>query len=165
MARKKVKKTIRSRSNRSGSMKLDPMVLGGNIIGAIAAQIVVSKLPIQNNLIKSAAPIALGVFLSGNKNKLIAAAGTGMASVGGANLVKTLIPGISGLTGSNDPYIAEDDFPTLGAASGNVLDGMYDVQDGENMLSGASGDVLSGAWATINGAGDAYIAGDDEVLA
>lgn len=165
MARKRAKKAIRSTSNRSKSMKLDPMILGGNIIGAIAAQIVVSKLPIQNNLIKSAAPIAIGVFLSGNKNQLIAAAGTGMASVGGANLVKTLIPGISGLTGSNDPYIAEDDFPTLGAASGNVLDGMYDVQDSENMLSGASSDVLSGAWATINGAGDAYIAGDDEVLA
>lgn len=165
MARKKAKKTMRSRSSRSANMKLDPIILGGNIVGAIAAQIVVSKLPIQNNLIKSAAPIAIGVFLSGNKNKLIAAAGTGMASVGGANLVKTLIPGISGLTGSNDPYIAEDDFPTLGAASGNVLDGMYDVQDSENMLGAASGNVLSGPYATINGAGDTYIAGDDEILA
>ena len=158
MARKK-KSIARKSARRSSSMKLDPMSIAGNIVGAIAAQVVVSKLPIQNNLIKSATPIALGIFLSGNKNKLIAAAGTGMASVGGANLVKTLVPGIAGICGSDDPYIAADDYPMLTGAAGNVLDGTYDV------LDGASGNVLSGAWATINGAGDAFIAGDDTVVA
>jgi len=154
MARKK--KSIKKRSS-SRSMKLEPMTIAANIAGAIAAQVVVSKLPIKNDLIKSAAPIAIGIFLSGNKNKMIASIGNGMAAVGGANLVKVIVPGIAGLTGENDTYIAADDFPTLDGASGGVLDG-------------AAGDTLTGEYspyATINGPNDSYIAGDDnmEILA
>jgi len=129
--------------------KFDFMAFTGNIAGAIAAKVVVSKLPIQNNYIKSAVPVLLGAFLMSNKNKTIAAAGTGMLAVGGAQLVSSFIPGISGMLGI-------DDMNFLGAASGNVLEGFDDIS-GYDDMNGASGNVLEGS--------DEYIAGDNDFMA
>jgi hypothetical protein len=147
MAKRRSKKTSARKSSRSPKMKIDFMSIGGNIVGAIASKILVSKLPIQNNLIKSVAPIALGVFLSSNKNSFIKNAGLGMIAVGGSEVVKTLIPGLAGLTGASGDVLSGDDFP---------------------MLEGASGDVLSGDggyYATINGDSADYMAGADEFIA
>lgn len=130
--------------------KFDFMAFTGNVAGAIAAKVVVSKLPIQNNYIKSAAPIVLGAFLMSNKNKMIAAAGTGMVAVGGAQLVSTFVPGISGMLG-----LGEDNF--LGAPAGNVLEGFDDISGMDDSIEGAAGDVLDGT--------DEYIAGDDSYMA
>jgi hypothetical protein len=147
MAKRKSKRTsARKRSSGSSKMKIDFMSIGGNIAGAIASKILVSKLPIQNNLIKSVAPIALGVFLSSNKNAFIRNAGFGMIAVGGSEVVKSVIPGLAGASGD---VLSGDDFP---------------------MLEGASGDVLSGDgsyYATINGDSTSadYMAGTDEYVA
>ena len=132
--------------------KFDFMAFTGNVAGAIAAKVVVSKLPIQNNYIKSAAPIVLGAFLMSNKNKMIAAAGTGMVAVGGAQLVSSFIPGISGMLG-----LGENDF--LGAAAGDVLEGFDDISglDDMDMIGEAAGNVLDGT--------DEYIAGSDDFMA
>ena len=147
MAKRRNKKTSARKRSGSPKMKVDFMSIGGNIVGAIASKVLVSKLPIQNNLIKSVAPIALGVFLSGNKNSFIKNAGLGMIAVGGSEVVKTLVPGLSGLTEGD--VLAGDDFP---------------------MLEGASGDVLSGDggyYATINGDSTSadFMAGTDEFIA
>ena len=132
--------------------KFDFMAFTGNVAGAIAAKVVVSKLPIKNNYIKSAAPIVLGAFLMSNKNKMIAAAGTGMVAVGGAQLVSSFVPGISGMLG-----LGEDNF--LGAAAGNVLEGFDDISGFDDMenIGQAAGDVLDGT--------DEYIAGSDDFMA
>ena len=129
--------------------KFDFMQFAGNVAGAIAAKVVVSKLPIQNNYIKSAAPIVLGAFLMSNKNKMIAAAGTGMVAVGGAQLVSSFVPGIAGMLGM-------DDSSFLGAPAGNVLEGFDDIS-GMDDIGAAAGNVLEG--------NDEYIAGDDVYMA
>jgi hypothetical protein len=95
MAKRRNKKSSARKRSGSPKMKVDFMSIGGNIVGAIASKVLVSKLPIQNNLIKSVAPIALGVFLSGNKNSFIKNAGLGMIAVGGSEVVKTLVPGLN----------------------------------------------------------------------
>jgi len=147
MAKRKMKRTsARKRSSGGSKMKIDFMSIGGNIAGAIASKILVSKLPIQNNLIKSVAPIGLGIYLSSNKNAFIRNAGLGMIAVGGSEVVKSIIPGLAGASGD---VLSGDDFP---------------------MLEGASGDVLSGDgsyYATINGnsTSDDYMAGTDEFIA
>jgi hypothetical protein len=129
--------------------KFDFMAFAGNVAGAIAAKVVVSKLPIQNNYIKSAAPIVLGAFLMSNKNKTISAVGTGMVAVGGAQLVTAFVPGISGMLGMEDNSF-------LGAPAGNVLEGFDDIS-GMDDIGAASGNVLDGT--------DEYIAGDTDYMA
>jgi len=150
MAKRRSKKTSARKRSGSPKMKVDFMSIGGNIVGAIASKVLVSKLPIQNNLIKSVAPIALGVFLSGNKNNFIKNTGLGMIAVGGSEVVKTLVPGLAGMS----EFLGQDDFPMLEGASGDVL----------------SGDVLSGNggyYATINGDSTSadFMAGTDEFIA
>jgi hypothetical protein len=150
MAKRRSKKTSARKRSGSPKMKVDFMSIGGNIVGAIASKVLVSKLPIQNNLIKSVAPIALGVFLSGNKNNFIKNAGLGMIAVGGSEVVKTLVPGLAGMS----EFLGQDDFPMLEGASGDVL----------------SGDVLAGNggyYATINGDSTSadFMAGTDEFIA
>lgn len=133
--------------------KFDFMQFAGNVAGAIAGKVVVSKLPIQNNYVKSAVPVVLGALLMSNKNKMIAAAGTGMVAVGGAQLVSNFVPGLSGFMGETT------DFLGLGAPAGNVLEGFDDELSGfDDEVSGtAAGNVLDGT--------DEYIAGDDTYMA
>ena len=158
----------------SSKMKFDVMQFAGNIAGAIAAKVVISKLPIQNNLIKNVAPIVLGAILSGTKNKTISGAGLGMVAVGGAGLVGTLVPTIAGFTGdvlngtddymagtddymAGDDYVGADDVTYLSGASGNVLDGLDDNLSGASYYNRGSRNVLNGP--------DEYIAGADEYMA
>jgi len=129
--------------------KFDMTAFAGNVAGAIAAKVVVSKLPIQNNYIKSAVPVLLGAFLMSNKNKMISAAGTGMIAVGGAQLVSSFVPGIAGILGM-------DDMNFLGAPAGNVLEGFDDIS-GMDDIGAAAGNVLDGT--------DEYIAGDTDFMA
>ena len=152
MAKRKMKRTSARKRSGSPKMKIDFMSIGGNIAGAIASKILVSKLPIQNNLIKSVAPIALGVFLSSNKNAFIRNAGLGMIAVGGSEVVKSVIPGLAGASGD---VLSGDDFPMLEGASGDVLSGdgsYYATINGDS-----SSDYMAGA--------DEYIAGADDFMA
>jgi hypothetical protein len=137
--------------------KFDFMQFAGNVAGAIAAKVVVSKLPIQNNYIKSAAPIVLGAFLMSNKNKMIAAAGTGMVAVGGAQLVSTFVPGISGMLGLEDNSF-------LGAPAGNVLEGFDDIS-GMDDINGIRSHYMHGAAGNVLDGTDEYIAGDTDYMA
>jgi hypothetical protein len=154
MAKRRAKKRTSSRKGGSRKMNIDFMSIGGNIAGAIASKILVSKLPIQNNLIKSVSPIALGIFLSNNKNAFIRNAGLGMIAVGGSEVVKTIVPGLSGASGD-----------VLSGASGDVLSG-----DDFPMLEGYHGHHMAGDgsyYATINGDSTSadYMAGTDEFIA
>jgi len=82
---------------RGSKSKFNVMEFAATIGGAVIGKVVTAKLPIQNNLIKNLVPVAIGAFLVANKNKTLAAAGTGMIAAGGAGLVSSLVPGISGL--------------------------------------------------------------------
>lgn len=65
----------------------------GVIAGAVGAQVLSAKLPIGNNMVKNAAPIALGLALSMGKNKNLKNVGLGMIAAGGAKLVGGVIAG------------------------------------------------------------------------
>ena len=68
--------------------------------GGVVASIVTNKLTmIADTRIRAAVPVALGIFLAGNKNKMIAGLGEGMIAVGGTKLVGSLLPnmGISAI--------------------------------------------------------------------
>ena len=68
--------------------------------GGVVASIVTNKLTmIADTRIRAAIPVALGIFLAGNKNKMIAGLGEGMVAVGGTKLVGALLPnmGISAI--------------------------------------------------------------------
>lgn len=81
---------------------------------------------------------------------MIAAAGTGMVAVGGAQLVSTFVPGIAGMFGIDDNNF-------LGAPAGNVLEGFDDISGMDDSIEGAAGNVLEGS--------DDYIAGDSDFMA
>lgn len=65
----------------------------GVVGGAVAAQFLSAKLPIANQTIKNAAPLAVGLVLSMGKNKNLKNVGLGMIAAGGAKLVGGFISG------------------------------------------------------------------------
>jgi hypothetical protein len=138
--------------------KFDVMSFAGTVTGAIVARVVTSKLPIQNNLVKNAVPVALGAFLMNQRNPFVASAGTGMIAAGGSGLVASFIPGISGLLNTEVVNgVGEFDL---------TLDGVG--AEDEPMMIGAGLDVdfnsrIAGN-DVINGTDD-FIAGADEFIA
>jgi hypothetical protein len=79
------------------SSKLPVMEIAGVIAGSIAAGIVSKTLrnllPTAPAAVQSVLPVALGVFLTTQKNDLIKGAGLGMVAAGSSNLVQALMPG------------------------------------------------------------------------
>lgn len=149
----KKKKSIGAKKRRTvGRSKFDLSTFAGTIAGAIVSKILIKKLPMQSELIKSLIPVAAGAFLSTNKNRMLAGAGLGMMAIGGGALVGTLVP-------------------SIGAAAGGVLDGIFDTFSSDPQmgateeimyLNGASPGVLDGTAEEMAGVGsdDSYIAGD-----
>ena len=64
--------------------------------GAIGSAFVLKKLPIENELAKNAAVIAIGGFLTykgvKKRNAALTGAGMGMAAVGASNVITKLVP-------------------------------------------------------------------------
>lgn len=64
--------------------------------GAIGSAFVLKKLPIENELAKNAAVIAIGGFLTykgvKKRNMALTGAGMGMAAVGASNVITKLVP-------------------------------------------------------------------------
>lgn len=136
---------------RSTKSKFNFIEFAATIGGAVIGKVVTAKLPIQNNLIKNLVPVALGAFLVTNKNKTIAAAGTGMIAAGGAGLVSSMVPGISGLM-----------VPVVNGIDPLALDGVG-AEDEALFLSGQD---FPEAANDNRIAGDAeFIAGDGEFMA
>jgi hypothetical protein len=96
------------------------------IAGAVGAGYVTKFVPIQNEKVKAAAPILVGMFLMNQKGPL-ANVGMGLVAAGGANLAKSFGIGEIG-----------DD---MGDIAG-ILDEMH--------LNGPDG-VLSGTDSAVNG--------------
>jgi hypothetical protein len=73
--------------------KQAPEILG-LAVGGIGAGYVTKLVPVGNEKIKAAAPLLIGVLLSGQKG-ILGSVGKGMIAAGGANLAKTF--GIGGV--------------------------------------------------------------------
>lgn len=93
-------------------MKLQKQLMPvfGTTAGAVAAEIATKKVLPQTlpAAVRAGAPLILGIFLMTQKGELIKNLGAGMVAVAGANLAKTFIPGLAGLTQSDMDTIMED---------------------------------------------------------
>ena len=92
----------------------------GLAVGGIGAGYVTKFVPVGNEKIKAAAPLLIGVLLSGQKG-ILGSIGKGMIAAGGANLAKTF--GIGGvdtttLIGEIDEFEIEGMDDTDFSASG-----------------------------------------------
>lgn len=96
--------------------------------GAIAGSLVFNKLTqIANPKLRAAVPLAVGIFLVGNKNKMLSGLGGGMIAIGGQKLVGSFVPALAG-------YEADE-----------VIEGVYVDDEGMN-----EDDEISGTFDTIN---------------
>lgn len=136
---------------KKSSKKINWTDLAGVVAGAVIGKIVIAKLPVQNNLIKNGAPIALGAYLSTRDGDLIRGIGEGMVAMGAANLIGGIVPGISGLMtpalNGIDPLALDG----VGAEDAPVsIEGMvYPEVSNDNRIAG----------------GDEFIAGSEEFMA
>ena len=124
------------------------MPAAGLVGGGVAANVVSSKLLAKLTFIpdnfKPAVPIVLGLFLSTQKNKMLANVGCGMIAVGGAKLIGGFVPSINGITEAD-------------------IAGMYDnIRISDEDITGA-GDVLTGAGDVLNGPSDVLNGMDDDI--
>ena len=96
--------------------------------GAIAGSLVFNKLTqIANPKLRAAVPLAVGIFLVGNKNKMLSGLGGGMIAIGGQKLVGSFVPALAG-------YEADE-----------VIEGVYVDDEGMN-----EDDEINGTFDTIN---------------
>lgn len=97
--RKKSHKPRRRHGRRMGAASSAMNSALGIIAGAAAAKLVQNFLPIQNDKLKAAAPLAIGLFLPRfAKGKFASDAATGMIAVGGLSLAQSFnVPMLSGI--------------------------------------------------------------------
>jgi hypothetical protein len=147
---------------RTKKSKFDFTMFAGSVGGAIVARIVTSKLPIKNAMVKNLVPVGLGAFLMNNKNPMLQAAGSGMVAAGGAGLVTSFIPGISGLMTDVVNGVGADDMLIEGVGAEDaafMIDGV-----GAETLDVNFNSRIAGNTDVING-GDEFIAGAEEFMA
>jgi len=120
MAKKKTKKkTVRRRKSIRGAktdfMKTLMPIAAGAIVGGIGANMISNFVPVTDERIKAAIPLAGGLaalyFGKGQLN-FITGLGAGMSAAGGGKLLKVLVPAlpITGqILGSDTEYIMIDE--------------------------------------------------------
>ena len=66
-------------------------VVAGSVVGGVASAklTMIADARLRNGLV-----LLAGVFMSGQKNKMLSSIGTGMAAIGGAKLVGAFIPAL-----------------------------------------------------------------------
>jgi len=98
----------------------------GLIGGAVAARKAGSVIPVQNETVKKSIPFVLGLVLSGQRGELVKDLGYGMIAQGGADLLSSFVPGISGISedvlmGSTDfEDFSSDSYDTTSAEAGEM---------------------------------------------
>ncbi len=80
-------------------------------VGIIAARKVSDLIPVGNEYLRSGIVAAGGLFLASKKQPIVQGLGIGMAAQSIAQLVGSLVPG---LTGVAVPYLAGTDYPGNG---------------------------------------------------
>jgi hypothetical protein len=78
------------------------------VVGGIGGRVVSNVLPVKDLRIKAAIPVILGIMLTimGKRNAMLSAAGMGMATIGGAELLKQLAPNVALFQGETAAQIA-----------------------------------------------------------
>lgn len=99
----------------------------GLVVGGVAANYVGKLIPIENETVKSAAPLVLGILLLGQKG-MLASVGAGMVSAGGANLAKSFGIGDDTMDGYEDYEISEDDISD-DVINDSPINGDFDEND------------------------------------
>ena len=119
--------------------KKDTFAKAGTLVaGGVVASLVVNKLTmIADVKIRSAIPVVLGIFLAGNKNKMVAGLGEGMIAIGGTKLIGSFLPNL-GISAIDSDEVVEgvymDESPlngTTSMANMDVING-YDDDYSDN---------------------------------
>ena len=138
MARRKHHKK-RSHRRRRGIGAIGKANIGaalGIVAGAVAGRFVGKKLPIENDKIKNAAVVALGVafpmFWKGETGKAV---GNGMIAAGGLGLAASFFPDALGAT---------EDIMEFPVSVGEVPDNISVIAGGDSVLAGDNISVLAG---------------------
>jgi len=132
---------------KNATKQLMPAVTMG--AGAIAQGYALKFIPIENPTAKNAVTFAVGLILAGQKNKMIAGAGLGMA----AESIKQLASGF-GIGAVSEPIMDMSDMDRMGELdkadqlSGNEMDGTE--MDGTEM----DGTEMDGIDNPVSGASD-----------
>lgn len=108
-ARRKTSTFLRN-SDATGMLKN----AGLAIAGGIGAGFLASKLPVTDNRVKSAIPIAAGILLSGTigrKNKMAKGVAEGMVILGAVSLFKALAPNVPMLAGDGPQCFIPTGYP------------------------------------------------------
>jgi hypothetical protein len=111
---------------KKGALMDAAAVVAGSVVGGVASAklTMIADARLRNGLVFLA-----GVFISGQKNKMLSNVGTGMAAIGGAKLIGALVPalGISAID------------------TDEVVEGVYMEEDPINAtVSPANMDVING---------------------
>lgn len=108
--------------------KAIPAVLGGvgaNFVNSFAAKF------IQNEKLRAAAPLVLGVVLMSQKSETMKGVGLGMVAVGGSKLVGSFVPALNGVDDMDlagiylDPLAGSDDEVNDSPVSGGDMEENY----------------------------------------
>ena len=123
-------------------------MVGGGVAGAVAAKVLVSKIPVKNPLVQSLIPIALGVVLIGNKSEFVKGLGIGMAAIGGVTLIGSFDKSNKlGLNGISDMVLnGTDTIEGAGDYYGQEMLNGYD-DDMNGVINGESSEFMAGAEA------------------
>jgi hypothetical protein len=122
---------------KNATKQLMPAVTIG--AGAIAQGYALKLIPIENPNAKNAVTFAIGLILAGQKNKMLAGAGLGMA----AESIKQLASGF-GIGATNSPIMDMDDMDRMGELdaadqiTGDDMNGTDEMDGTESPVSGAS---------------------------
>lgn len=134
------------------------MTAAGLVAGSVAANFMNNKLSakITNPKLLAAAPLAVGIFLSMQKNGMLKNVGYGMMANGGSRLVGQLVPGLAGLTGIGDDIfgVYDEIVSGIGVDELGEIEGVGEMDGlGAGVLNGFGAGVLNGMGGPLQGFG------------
>jgi len=115
-------------------------VIGGAIVAGVAKKAIEKAAPTMNSKIVGLVPVALGVFLSLQKNEIVKGAGLGMIAKGGFDLAGAFIPAIAGPEMDDLFMSASDDLDMLGLPADQSI---LSLPADQSILSGMDEDENS----------------------
>lgn len=167
------RRSSRKMSGSSKAGKLDivkpltntAIAIGGGIAGRFAK----NAIPIEDQRIKAAIPLVIGIILSmiGRKNEMLKTMGFGMATIGGAELLGSLFPNVALLQGEapaqvaytsqdiqealNQGLISQDEAATLMQAAGfmGAIEDFSGQDEGPAEGQSMPDEIAESTWETV----------------
>lgn len=101
-------------------------VVAGSVVGGIASNklTMIADARLRNGLV-----LVAGIFMAGQKNKMVSGVGTGMAAIGGAKLIGALVPAL-GISAIDTDEVVEGVYMEENPINATVSPANMDVING-----------------------------------